>query len=114
MPERPFTEAELQAAIDEFNSDPERFRRAEQRLARVAPDLHRILVNVLHEGGYFEEHHDSAVLKAATTPDPDERITAVRTLLADEIRVGMLVGVAVGWELGRELEKNDDDDARED
>jgi hypothetical protein len=106
VPERPFTEAELQAAIEAFSSDPERFRRAEQRLSSVAPDLQRVLVNVLHEGGYFDESHESQVLKAATTPDPDERIAALRTLLAEEIRMGMLVGVAVGWELGRELEGN--------
>jgi hypothetical protein len=28
----------------------------------------------------------------------------VRTLLAEETRIGMLVGVAVGWELARELD----------
>ena len=33
-----------------------------------------------------------------------ERLVAVRTLLAEEARMGMLVGVAVGWELARELE----------
>ncbi len=37
------------------------------------------------------------VLKVATTPDPDERLLAVRTLLAEETRIGMLIGVlAVG------------------
>ena len=34
---------------------------------------------------------------------PNERIRAVRTLLAEETRLGMLVGVAVGFELAREL-----------
>ena len=29
---------------------------------------------------------------------------AVRTLLAEETRIGMFVGVAIGWELARELE----------
>ena len=108
MPERPFSEAELQAAIEAFTSDPDRFRTAEERVATVAPDLQRILVSVLHEGGYFDESHDAQVLKAATAPDPDERIRAVRTLLAEEARMGMLIGVAVGWELGRELETRGD------
>jgi hypothetical protein len=35
--------------------------------------------------------------------DPQERLRAVRTLLAEETRLGMLVGVAVGFELSREL-----------
>jgi len=37
--------------------------------------------------------------------DQQERTTAVRVLLAEETRLGMLVGVAVGLELARELEK---------
>ncbi len=32
-----------------------------------------------------------------------ERLRALRTLLAEETRLGMLVGVAVGFELAREL-----------
>jgi hypothetical protein len=43
------------------------------------------------------------VLKAATNPDDEERLTAVRTLLAEETRVGMMVGVAVGWALAERL-----------
>jgi hypothetical protein len=34
----------------------------------------------------------------------------VRTLLAEETRLGMLIGVAVGWELARELEMNEEED----
>jgi hypothetical protein len=105
VPERPFTDAELDAAVEAL-SDPERFREAESQLARVAPGLQRILIHALNEGGWFGEAHDGEVLKAATTPDPDERITAVRTLLAEETRIGMMVGVAVGWELRRELEQD--------
>lgn len=103
MPERPFTDAEIDAAVEAL-SDPDRFREAESQLARVAPQLQRILVSALEDGGWFGEAHDGQVLKAATTPDPDERIRVVRTLLAEETRIGMMVGVAVGWELRRELE----------
>ena len=42
--------------------------------------------------------------------DPDERILAVRTLLAEETRIGMMVGVAVGWELRNELYRQTEDD----
>src|SRR5215208_504410 len=103
VPERQFTDAEIEAAVEAL-SDPARFREAESRVGRVAPQLQRILGEAVHEGGWFGEAHERGILKAATAPDPDERIRAVRTLLAEETRIGMLVGVAVGWELARELE----------
>ncbi len=102
-----FTDAELEAAVEAL-SDPERFRTAETQVAKVAPQLQRILASALEEGGWFGEAHEAEVLKAATTPDDDRRIAAVRTLIAEETRVGMMVGVVVGWELGRELEREND------
>ena len=45
--------------------------------------------------------------KAASAPGEAERTAAMRTLLAEETRIGMLVGVAVGWELAHELEGDD-------
>jgi hypothetical protein len=107
--ERPPTDAELEAAVERL-SDPERFREAEARVARVAPQLQRILGEALHEGGWFGEAHEGELLKAATTPDQDERLRAVRTLLAEETRMGMLVGVAVGWELAVELDQHRQED----
>ena len=103
------TDAELRAAVERL-SDPERFRAAEARVARAAPGLQRILVQALHEGGWFGEAHESQVLEAATTPDQDERLRAVRTLVADETRMGMLVGVALGWELAIELGQHRQED----
>jgi hypothetical protein len=103
------TDAELEAAVERL-SDPERFRAAESRVAQVAPQLQRILNQALQEGGWFGEAHESELLKAATTPDQDERLRAVRTLLAEETRVGMLVGVAVGWELALELGQHRQED----
>jgi hypothetical protein len=109
VPEPEPTDADLEAAVERL-ADPERFRAAEERVARVAPGLQRILAQALHEGGWFGEAHEGELLKAATTPDPDERIRAVRTLLADETRMGMLVGVAVGWELALELDQRRQED----
>jgi hypothetical protein len=103
VPERPFTDAEMDAAIEAL-TDPARYREAESTVARVAPQLQRILNHALDEGGWFGEAHDGQVLKAATMPDTDERIAAVRTMLAEDTRIGMMVGVAIGWELRRELE----------
>jgi hypothetical protein len=105
VPEREFTDAEIDAALEAL-SEPGRFRDAEMRVSRVAPQLQRILGEVLHAGGFFDEAHESQVLKAATTPGDEERIRAVRTLVAEEMRVGMLIGVAVGWELATELERH--------
>jgi hypothetical protein len=109
VPEPDPTDAELEAAVERL-SDPERFREAEARVARIAPGLQRILAQALHEGGWFGEAHEGELLKAATTPDQDERLRAVRTLLADETRLGMLVGVAVGWELALELGQHRQED----
>ena len=106
VPERQFTDAEIEAAVEAL-SDPARFSAAESRVGRVAPQLQRILADALAAGGWFGEAHDAEILRVATMPDPDERIRAVRTLLAEETRIGMLVGVAVGWELARELETDD-------
>jgi hypothetical protein len=108
MAEAPFSDAQVEAALEAL-SEPGRFREAEQRVARVAPQLQRVLGAALHEGGWFGGAHESQVRQAAGAEDELERATAIRTLLAEETRMGMLVGVAVGWELAREL--NEDDNA---
>lgn len=95
-------ESEFEAAIERL-LDPERFSEAERIVARAAPQLQKVLAAALAEGGWFGEPHEAEALKAATVPDPDERIAAVRALLAEEARMGMMVGVAVGWALREEM-----------
>ena len=104
---RPYSEQQLDAAIDAL-SRPDGFREAETMVATAAPKLQGVLAQALDAGGWFGEAHEAEVLKAATVPDPDERLTAVRTLLAEEARVGMMVGVAVGWALAEQLSNTDD------
>jgi hypothetical protein len=99
-----YSEEQVDAAIEALTK-PERFREVEVLVAAAAPKLQRVLAEALAEGGWFGESHEAEVLKAATKPDPDERLTAVRTLLAEEARMGMMVGVAVGWALAEELSK---------
>jgi hypothetical protein len=101
-----YSDEQLDAAIDAL-TEAERFREAESVVAAAAPKLQRVLNSALEAGGWFGESHEAEALKAATKPDPDERITAVRTLLAEEARMGMLVGVAVGWALHEELSSKD-------
>ena len=97
---------ELEAAIERL-LDPERFSEAERVVAQAAPQLQKVLASAMAAGGWFGDSHEAQSLKAATTPDPDERISAVRTLLAEEARMGMMVGVAVGWALHEELSGKD-------
>lgn len=95
-------ESEFEAAIDRL-LDPERFTEAERMVAKAAPQLQKVLATALAEGGWFGEPHEAETLRAATVPDPDERIAAVRALLAEEAQMGMMVGVAVGWALNEEM-----------
>ncbi|HEY7455793.1 MAG TPA: hypothetical protein VH703_00830 [Solirubrobacterales bacterium] len=95
-------EQRLEAAIERL-AEGDRFAEAETIVARAAPQLQRVLAAALADGGWFGESHESESLKAATVPDPEERIAAVRTLLAEETRMGMMVGVAVGWALNEEM-----------
>jgi hypothetical protein len=101
-------ESEFEAAIDRL-LDPRRFSEAERMVARAAPQLQKVLAAALAEGGWFGEPHEAETLRAATVPDPDERIAAVRALLAEEARMGMMVGVAVGWALNEEMTDRVDD-----
>jgi hypothetical protein len=96
----------LEAAIERL-VEADRFAEAERIVARAAPQLQRVLGAALAEGGWFGESHESESLKAATVPDPEERIAAVRTLLAEEARMGMMVGVAVGWALKEEMSQGE-------
>ena len=62
-----------------------------------------MLDEALAEGGWFGYAHEQRSCRPPGTADVDERVTAVRTLVAEETRVGMFVGVAVGFGLAREL-----------
>lgn len=103
MSEPSYDDAAVEAAVSRL-SEPGRFREAESVIARAAPGLQKILTAALAEGGWFSESHDDEVRKAASAEVGDaERLVAVRTLIAEEARMGMMVGVAVGWALAEEL-----------
>jgi hypothetical protein len=102
VPNRAYTDAEVQAAIAAL-TDAERLREAQDMVARSAPGLQRALGEALFGGGWFDQAHDQAIREAANGTDPDSRTLSVRTLVAEETRLAMLVGVAIGFELAREL-----------
>ena len=112
MVDRAYTDAELEAAIAAI-ADPERLRAAQDLVAHSAPTLQHVLATALEEGGWFDLGHNQAVREAAAHDDVGERVRAVRTILAEETRLGMLVGVAVGFELARELARASGDGAPE-
>ena len=105
MPDRRFTAEEVDAAVAALQADPERFGHAQEVVTHAAPGLQRILTEALQEGGWFGEAHEKQVLQVTAVEDPNDRLVAVRTLVAEETRIGMLVGVAVGLQLARELDK---------
>jgi hypothetical protein len=102
-------QAQLEAAIDAL-TERERFREAESVVAAAAPKLQRILADALEQGGWFGEAHEAELRKAATAEGDEERVTAMRTLLAEEARMGMMVGVAVGWALAEELSDTNEEE----
>ena len=106
VPERAYTDAELDAAIAEIG-DPDRLRDAQDVVMRAAPSLQRVLAAAMEDGGWFDSAHQQAVREAAVHEDAETRLRAVQALLAEETRLGMLVGVAVGFELSRALDSAD-------
>ena len=104
MPDRTYTADEVDAAVSRL-AEPGRLNHAQEVVTHAAPSLQRLLNDALHEGGFFNEAHESEVVRAAQEPEGPERERRVRTLVAEETRLGMLVGVAVGFELAHELMK---------
>jgi hypothetical protein len=105
VPDGPYSDEEIDAAVKAL-TEPERLAGARDTVARFAPQLQRVLNEALEAGGWFGEAHESQIDRAASEADAEERRRLVRTLVAEETRLGMLVGVAVGIELARELAKH--------
>ncbi len=105
MPAR-HSDAEIDAAIEAL-SDPARLEEAQRLVQSRAPQLQGILDQALEAADWFGSAHQAEVLRAAGQADVDERVAAVGNLVAEETRLSMLVGVAVGYELGQMLKKGD-------
>jgi hypothetical protein len=107
--DRAYTNDELDAAVAAL-ADPARLRSAQELVMRTAPGLQRLLGTALEDGGWFDAGHEQAAREVVQREDPDERLRELRTLLAEETRLGMLVGVAVGFELAHELQGREPED----
>ena len=96
----PFSDAQVQAAVARL-SDPGRLDAAQRTVGVQAPALQHILNQALEDAGWFGSAHAEEIRKAVASEDPE---TAVRTLVAEETRVAMLIGAAVGLELANLLQ----------
>ncbi len=103
MPPRSYTDEELNATIEQL-IDPAALRAGQDLVMRAAPSLQRVLAAAMADGGYFDSAHQAASRDIVSDPDPETRMRALEIMLAEETRLGMLVGVAVGFELARRLE----------
>ncbi len=112
MADQTYTAEQVDAAVRALDEHPERFEHAQEVVAHAAPGLQRVLDDALDIGGWFGPEHETQIAAVTAIDDIHERLTAVRTLVAQETRLGMLVGVAVGFELHRELHRTDDERER--
>jgi hypothetical protein len=106
VPDRTYTAEQVDAAVARLGN-AERVDHAREIVVHAAPGLQHILAEALHHDQYFEEAHDQHVRSVAAVPDDQERLRQLRTLVAEEVRLGMLVGVAVGFQLAHELQDED-------
>jgi hypothetical protein len=107
---RAYTDVEVEAAVQAL-AEPGRLETAQRIVAANAPALQRIFDLALDEAEWFGPAEQSGLRSAAGLEDTEERLSAVRTLLAEETRVSMLIGVAVGYELAHELIDTDKEDS---
>lgn len=98
-----YTAEQVDAAVAAL-SEPGRLDHAQEVVTHAAPSLQKILNEALFDGGYFSGAHESALSQAAGTEDPAQREVALRTLIAEEVRLGLLIGTAVGFQLAHELQ----------
>ena len=109
MPDRPaHSQEEIEAAVQVL-SDPARLEEAQRVIAVAAPALQQILAQALEAGDWFGAAHRAQVREATAHEEPGEREDAVLALIAEETRVSMLVGAAVGYELAHVLNERQGD-----
>jgi hypothetical protein len=102
---REHSEADIQAAV-QLLSEPDRLDEAQRVVASAAPALQQILEQARVSAEWFDSAHRAQIQEATAPEDPMERAMAVQRLIAEETRVAMLIGVAVGYELSYVLNEN--------
>ncbi len=111
-PRRPYTAAQVDAAVAAL-AQAGRFDHATEIVTHAAPSLAGVLDSALADGGWYGAEHEELLARASGEPDPHERLAAVRALVDEQTRVGMLVGVAVGFQLAGELAETEPNTTQE-
>jgi hypothetical protein len=109
-PRRTYTAAEVDVAVTRL-LEPDRLRHATDIVTHAAPGLAAVLDGALADGGWFDGAHEELLARASMEPELHDRLAAVRALVDEQTRLGMLVGVAVGFELARELHSTHDQES---
>jgi hypothetical protein len=109
VPRREHSEAAIEAAVQQL-SEPDRLDEAQRVVATAAPALQGILAQALESADWFDSAHRAQVMEATAVEEPIDRADAVQRLIAEETRVAMLIGVAVGYELSYVLNENRGED----
>ncbi len=108
MPGGPYSDEQVDAAVRRL-SDPGRLEAAQRTVVSQAPALQGILNQALEDADWFGSAHQAELTKVAAIEGHGERDLAMRTLLAEETRVNMMIGVAVGLELAQLLDHPPED-----
>jgi hypothetical protein len=112
LADRSYSADEVDAALAAL-VEPGRLTHAQDVVTHAAPTLQRMLAEALADGGWFGEAHEAEVSRVAGERDEDERSRALNTLVAEQTRLGMFVGAAVGFELAHELLRQHESDEDE-
>ena len=104
----PYDDDELDAAIEAL-TEPERFRSAESLVAAGrAKAPARAGAGARGRAAGSARPTRPRCGRPPSVGDAEERLAALRTLLAEEARMGMMVGVAVGLGTGRGAERDNE------
>ena len=102
MAEHRYSAEQVDAAVAAI-ADGKRFADAQELVTHAAPGLQQILGAALDAGGFFDSAHQGEIGRVAGIDDNEARRVALAELVAEESRLAMLVGVAVGLALADEL-----------
>ena len=105
---RAYTDDEVEAAVQAL-SDPDRLDEAQRIVATQRAGAAAHPQPGARRGRLVRLRAPAAGARGGRQADIDERLRAVRTLLAEETQVSMLIGVAVGYELAHELHEQGED-----